>query len=237
VDLRWLRPSRTIVVTRWRNEGSRWRTKPATFLVLLVGLWIFGTGEALLVNAHLGVSPWTVLAQGLSRRTSISIGSATLVISLVVLLAWIPLRERLGLGTVANTIVIAFALQVMIGVVPVPTHFGYQVLEVLIGIGGIGLASGLYLTTNLGPGPRDGMMTGLHQRTGVSVGRIRLVLEVAVLTIGWTLGGTVGLGTLLAAALIGAAVGYGLRLCGWLGRTAIPAVPAIDPGWRPELEA
>jgi uncharacterized membrane protein YczE len=230
VDLRWLRPSRTIVITRWR-------TKPATFLVLLVGLWIFGTGEALLVNAHLGVSPWTVLAQGLSRRTSISIGSATLVISLVVLLAWIPLRERLGMGTVANTIVIAFALQVMIGVVPVPTNFGYQVLEVLIGIASIGLASGLYLTTNLGPGPRDGMMTGLHQRTGASVGRIRLVLEVAVLTIGWALGGTVGLGTLLSATLIGAAVGYGLRLCGWLGRTANPAEPAVEPVWRPELEA
>lgn len=227
-------PSRTIPRTRWRSEGSRWRSGPVTFVVLIVGLWLFGSGEAMLVDAALGNAPWTVLAQGISVRTGIAIGLATFLISIVVLLMWIPLRERPGLGTLANAVVIALALQVMIGVLPTPEAAGWRLLQVIAGIALVGLGSGLYLTTNLGPGPRDGLMTGLHERTGIAVTPVRLSIEVVVLAVGWSLGGTVGLGTVLFAVLIGPSVGYGLRLVGWLAG-ASGELPRGDV--HPELEA
>lgn len=227
-------PSRSIPRTRWRSEGSRWRSGPLTFVVLVVGLWLFGTGEAMLVDAALGNAPWTVLAQGISVRTGIAIGLATFLISVVVLLMWIPLRERPGLGTIANAVIIALALQVMIGVLPTPESTGWRLAQVIGGIALVGLGSGLYLTTNLGPGPRDGLMTGLHERTGIAVTPVRLSIEIVVLAAGWVLGGTVGIGTVLFALLIGPSVGYGLRVVGKLAgaRTALP------PGdVHPELEA
>lgn len=227
-------PSRTIPRTRWRSEGSRWRTGPLTFVVLIVGLWLFGTGEAMLVDAALGNAPWTVFAQGVSVRTGIAIGLATFFTSFVVLLMWIPLRERPGLGTIANAIVIALALQVMIGVLPTPQSTGWRLAQIIAGIALVGIGSGLYLTTNLGPGPRDGLMTGIHERTGIAVTPVRLSIEVIVLAVGWLLGGTVGIGTVLFALLIGPSVGYGLRLVGWVAR-AHEAEPAGDV--HPELEA
>ena len=227
-------PSRSIPRTRWRSEGSRWRTGPTTFVVLIIGLWLFGTGEAMLVDAALGNAPWTVFAQGVSVRAGISIGVATFFTSVVVLLMWIPLRERPGLGTIANAIVIATALQVMIGVLPTPESLGWRLTQVIGGIALVGLGSGLYLTTNLGPGPRDGLMTGIHERTGIAVTPVRLSIEVVVLSIGWLLGGTIGVGTVLFALLIGPSVGYGLRLVGWLAR----AREELPPGdAHPELEA
>ena len=161
--LAFLRPSRSVPVTRWRSH-SRWRSGPGTFAILVVGLWLFGTGEAMLVAADLGVSPWTVLAQGLRVRLPISIGVAALLLSTVVLL-WIPLRERPGLGTISNVIVIAVALQVMVLVLPEASNVVVRLTMVFLGIALIGIGSGLYLTTNLGPGPRDGWMTGIHVRT------------------------------------------------------------------------
>lgn len=228
---RWA-PSRSVPTTRW-SATSRWRARPTTYLVLLVGLWLFGTGEAMLVDADLGVTPWTVLAQGLSVRLPITIGVATFAVSACVLLLWLPLRERPGLGTIANAAVIAVALQVMIGVLPEPQAPIWRLAMVLVGIALIGLASGLYLTANLGPGPRDGWMTGIHQRTGWPVTVVRLAIEATVLVVGWLLGGTVGLGTVLFALLIGPAVGYGLRLCGAVG--GVGGVRADDA--HPELEA
>lgn len=227
-----LRPSRAVPVTRWRAD-SRWRARPGTFVVLIGGLWLFGTGEALIVDAGIGNGPWTVLAQGLSSRTGLAIGITTFIISAIVLVLWIPLKERPGLGTIANAVVIATALQVMMGVLPQPTSFGWQLLMVFAGIAAIGLGSGLYLTTNLGPGPRDGWMTGLHLRTGWPIPAVRLGIEVAVLVLGWVLGGTVGLGTVLFALLIGPFVGYGLTVVGRLAgtRTSVPADS------EPELEA
>lgn len=227
-------PSRTIPRTRWRSEGSRWRSGPLTFLVLVLGLWLFGTGEAMLVDAALGNAPWTVLAQGISVRTGIAIGLATFLISVVVLLMWIPLRERPGLGTIANAVIIALALQVMIGVLPTPESTGWRLAQVIGGIALVGLGSGLYLTTNLGPGPRDGLMTGLHERTGIAVTPVRLSIEIVVLAAGWILGGTVGVGTVLFALLIGPSVGYGLRVVGKLAgaRTELPRGDV-----HPELEA
>jgi len=229
-------PSRTIPVTRWRSEGSRWRTGPSTFVVLILGLWLFGTGEAMLVDSGLGNAPWTVFAQGISIRTGIGIGVATFLTSVVVLLLWIPLRERPGLGTIANAIVIATALQVMVWVLPKPEGLGWRLLQVAIGIICVGIGSGLYLTTNLGPGPRDGLMTGIHERTGIAVTPIRLSIEVFVLGAGWLLGGTVGIGTLAFALLIGPSVGYGLRFVGWAAGARSQAVEPRD-GPRPELEA
>ena len=229
-------PSRTIPVTRWRSEGSRWRTGPWTFIVLILGLWLFGTGEAMLVDSGLGNAPWTVFAQGISVRSGIPIGVATFLTSVTVLLLWIPLREKPGLGTIANAIVIATALQVMILVLPTPTAFGWRLLQLAVGILLVGIGSGLYLTTNLGPGPRDGLMTGIHQRTGIAVTPIRLSIEVVVLVIGWILGGTVGIGTLAFALLIGPSVGYGLRFVGWIAGARTVVTPDDDSP-HPELEA
>jgi uncharacterized membrane protein YczE len=201
--------------------------------VLISGLWLFGTGEALLVIADLGVGPWTVLAQGVSSRTPLDLGAATFLISLAVLLVWIPLKERPGLGTIANAIVIAIALQVMSSVIPHPENPVVRLGAVIFGIALVGIGSGLYLTTNLGPGPRDGMMTGIHFRTGWPVAGVRLGIEVTVLIAGWLLGGTVGLGTVLFALLIGPFVGYGLKIVGKLAG-AKTTIKTID---EPELDA
>jgi uncharacterized protein len=222
-----------VPVTRWRSS-SRWRTTPATFAILITGLWLFGVGEAMLVASTLGNAPWTVLAQGLSTRLPISIGVATFLVSAVVLLLWIPLRERPGLGTISNAVVIALSLQVMISVLPQPDGALLRLVFVLAGIAVIGIGSGLYLTSNLGPGPRDGWMTGIHVRTGWPISAVRLGIEVTVVVLGWLLGGTVGIGTVLFALLVGPAVGYGLRVAGRLGGTGSQV--ADDDG-HPELEA
>lgn len=214
---RRLVPARTVPVTRWRAP-SRWRAGPLTLLVLAVGLWMFGAGEAFLVDSDLGVSPWTVLAQGVAEQVSVGIGWATFGVSLVVLLLWIPLRERPGLGTLANAVIIALALGLTVPLLPSPETLPWRASEVLAGIGLIGVGSGIYLTTGLGPGPRDGWMTGLHHRTGVPVTAVRLAIELVVLGAGWLLGGTVGVGTVAFALLIGPSVGYGLAFIGRLGR-------------------
>lgn len=236
--LSFLHPSRSVPITRWR-AGSRWRSGPGTFAILVLGLWLFGTGESLLVTSGLGVSPWTVLAEGMSEHLPMSIGVATFLTSCVVLLLWIPLRERPGLGTITNAIVISLALQVMVLVLPHPSAWWLRIVWVLVGIASIGIGSGLYLTTNLGPGPRDGWMTGVHQRTGWPVVRVRLCIEAVVVLLGWLLGGTVGLGTIVFALSIGPSVGYGLRLAGWLGgatSVAVPTLPDADEP-HPELDA
>lgn len=234
--LGWLRPARTVPVTRWRS-ASRWSPTPASGSVLLIGLYAFGTGEALIVQGGLGVSPWTVLAQGLSTILPVSIGVATFLVSAVVLLLWIPLRERPGLGTLANAIVIAVALQVGVALIPEPEAWPAQLGLVLLGIAMIGLGSGLYLTTNLGPGPRDGWMTGIHLRTGWPVGRVRLGIELVVLGVGWLLGGSVGLGTVLFAVLIGPAVAQGLAIAGVIGGVPGAAGRAAVEDEFPELDA
>ena len=176
------------------------------------------------------------LRPGTQRALRIAIGAATFLTSAIVLLLWIPLRERPGLGTIANAVIIAIALQVMVGVLPTPTNVVVRLIFVLAGIALIGIASGLYLTTNLGPGPRDGWMTGLHLRFGWPISAVRLAIEATVLILGWLLGGTVGVGTVLFALLIGPSVGYGLRLAGRVGRTATPTMVVADDEF-PEGEA
>jgi uncharacterized membrane protein YczE len=178
---------------------------------LLIGLTLFGFGEGLLVQSHWGATPWTVFAQGVARHAHISIGWSTAAISCVVLLFWFPLRERPGFGTLANLVIIAYVLDLTAAGVPVPAGDALRVVFVVGAVAAIGVGSALYLTTGLGPGPRDGLMTSLHRHLGVSVVYVRLTLEVTVLIVGWLLGGTVGVGTAFFAATIGFSIGASLQ--------------------------
>jgi len=206
-----LRGARTLSPTRF-TAPRIWRPTPGSFAALIAGLWLFGTGEGMLLAANLGAAPWSVLAQGLSLRTGISIGWTTLFISTCVLLLWIPLRQRPGLGTIMNILVIALALGITYGALTTPASLALRYAMVFGGIIIIGIGSGFYLTSGHGPGPRDGWMTGLHRVTGWPVGVVRLCIEVVVLSCGWLLGGTVGIGTVFFALLIGQAVAMGLAL-------------------------
>jgi uncharacterized protein len=192
--------------------ASRWRASPARLARLLLGLTIFGAGEGLIVAAALGNSPWTVFAQGVGAHLGLGVGIATVGISLVILLAWVPLRQRPGLGTIANAVVIGLVLDAVLALVGDPAGYPARVALLLGGIALVAAGSGLYLTTFLGPGPRDGLMTGLHRRTGARIGVIRTGLESSALVAGWLLGGTVGIGTLLFALSVGPLVAAVLRL-------------------------
>lgn len=217
-------PVRVVPTLAWSASG-RWRPRPTTLPVLLAGLWVFGSGEALLVASRWGNTPWTVLAQGVSRHTPLSIGAATLLISAVVLLGWIPLRERPGLGTVLNALVIALAIDVVLAVLPRPHEALGQAGYVLAGIASIGIGSALYLTAALGPGPRDGWMTGLARRFGLPLAWVRLGLELTVMVVGFALGGRVGVGTAAFALSIGWAVTTTMRLLARAPKLAVP--PAL----------
>ena len=175
-------------------------------LQLLVGLVLYAASVALLVRAGLGNMPWDVLSQGMARRLDWSLGTATLVLSAVVLLCWIPLRQRPGIGTIANVVVIGVLIDpfmALLGLLPEDLPIWGAVLLVVVGILVNGLATALYIGARLGPGPRDGLMTGLVSRTGGSVRLVRSGIEAVVVLGGWLLGGTVGLGTLAYALAIG----------------------------------
>jgi uncharacterized membrane protein YczE len=168
------------------------------------------------VHSRLGNSPWTVLAEGVSKHTPLAIGTATIVISGLVMLAWIPLRQRPGIGTIANAVLIGVAIDVMLPVLPGPGGLVGRYAFVVAGIALVGLGSGLYLTAHLGPGPRDGLMTGLHFRTGLSLRLVRTLIEGSALVVGWILGGRVGVGTVAFAILVGPAVQAAVRALGGL---------------------
>jgi uncharacterized membrane protein YczE len=192
-------------VSDYPSAASRWRPSPFQLAQLVLGLWLFGTGDALIVLAGLGNSPWTVLAQGVSVQTPLSIGAATILISAIVVASWWLLRETPGLGTVLNAILVGVAIDVTLDVSPSPTGV-WRVVVLLGGIALVALASGLYLTARLGPGPRDGLMTGIVRRTGLSFRLVRVTLELSALLVGALLGGTVGIGTVAFALLIGPGV-------------------------------
>ena len=200
-----LKPHKTVPVTPWRAE-HRWQLSPTRVLILFFGLAIFGLGDSLLVQGNVGNAPWTVFSQGLTLKTGMSIGWATFVISVFVLLIWIPLNEKPGFGTLSNIVLIATFIEVGTHIFPQQNSTLSGILFSLIGIAMVGLGSALYITCGLGPGPRDGAMTGIHYKTGSRVGRARLGIEVVVLIIGWLMGGTVGIGTALFALLIGQSV-------------------------------
>lgn len=190
---------------------SRWRAGPRRLGRLLTGLVLFGVGEGLVVNSELGNSPWTVFAEGVAVQTPLTVGTATVATSFGVLLLWIPLRERPGLGTLANAVVIGLAIDATLTVLA-PAPLGARVGELLGGIGLVGLGSALYLGAALGPGPRDGLMTGLHRVTRRPLALLRAVIELSALAAGWALGGTVGVGMVAFALLVGPAVALGMRL-------------------------
>jgi len=164
----------------------------------------------LIITAGAGMSPWTVLAEGLSISTNLSIGSLTFLISLAVLLLWIPIKQMPGVGTMLNVIIIAAVIEWSIPFLPHPEQYGFKILQAFIGTLIVGFASGIYLIANLGPGPRDGLMTGFQRVTGFPIAWVRATIEIVVVAIGWTLGGTIGLATILFAFGIGPAVSVGL---------------------------
>lgn len=209
--LKHLKPHKTVPVTPWRAE-SRWDLSVSRVLILATGLIIFGFGDAFVVQSNLGNAPWTVFAEGISERTGMSLGLSTLVISAFVMLLWIPLKEKPGFGTLANMFLIAWAIQFGVDHFPLQHDFFPGVLSAFVGVALVGFGSSLYLTCALGPGPRDGAMTGIHNKTGVRVGRVRMGIELAVLTIGAALGGRIGLGTAIFALFIGQSVAIFLGL-------------------------
>ena len=206
---RFLRPHRTVPITPW-TASSRWDISVKRTLILFFGLFIFGLGDSLLIQSQIGNAPWSVLAQGLSERLEITLGWSTFLVSSLVLFLWIPLRERPGFGTLSNIVVIAVAIQLGITFFPQQNVFWISLVYCLIGIAMVGVGSALYITCGLGSGPRDGLMTAIHFRSGYRIGRVRLSIEAFVLILGAVLGGTVGIGTLLFALLIGQSIAISL---------------------------
>lgn len=176
---------------------------PQRVVHLLVGLALYGAGCAMMVRAGIGIDPWTVFAQGVSLQTGIGIGWVTNIVGFLVLLLWIPLRQKPGVGTLANILLVGTSMQATLAVFPAIDGFALQVLVFLLGMMLVAVASGLYIGADFGPGPRDGLMTGLRARFGWPIWAARLVVEASVLLAGWLLGGSVGLGTILFALGIG----------------------------------
>ena len=172
-------------------------------LFLFIGLSIFGFGHAILFGSNFGVSPWMVLAQGLAIEFEIGIGLSIIVVSFGVLIFWIPLKEKPGIGTFINFFVVAAVIEMTLPYIPYQTDISLKLLQVFLGILVIGIGGSIYLIANLGPGPRDGLMTGISKKTKIPMAYVRNVLEISVVIIGWSLGGTAGLGTLIFAILIG----------------------------------
>ncbi len=193
-------------------SSALWWAPPRRLVRLVVGLWLFGTGEALVVLAALGNSPWTVFAEGVSEHSPLSIGAATIVTSAVILLVWTQLDVRPGLGTIANAVLIGVAIDATLAVAGDPSGTLVRGAVVLGGIALVGVGSGLYLGCRLGPGPRDGLMLGLHARTGRPIALLRMGIEVTALLAGVLLGGTAGVGTVAFAVLVGPAVQLAMRV-------------------------
>ena len=197
----------------WSSQDPLiFKPKFKTILYLVLGLILFAIGETLLITANQGVSPWTVLAQGISFQSNLSIGVTTFIVSIFVLLLWYPLKQKPGLGTILNIILISIVIDLTIPILPYPKSFLLQIIQSVVAVFIVGLGSGFYLTANLGPGPRDGLMTGLQNLTNQPIALIRTIIEVSAVGVGFYLGGIVGIGTLLFAFGIGPCVALGLYL-------------------------
>ena len=197
----------------WRSDKPlNLKPKISTSLFLCIGLIIFGLGEGLLIVSASGASPWSVLAQGLFLNIGFSVGLITIVISFLVLLLWFPLKQKIGIGTILNALIIGLMIDVCIRHVPTPENYINQILLGAIAVLIVGLGGGIYLVANLGAGPRDGLMIGLQKKTNLPIALVRGTLEITVMSVGWYLGGTVGVGTLLFAFGIGPCVALSLFL-------------------------
>lgn len=201
----FIRPHRTVPTMPWTAQ-RRWELSFSRVAILTFGLFIFGLGDALLIQSNLGNAPWSVLGQGISQKLDITMGWATFGIGVIVLALWIPLREKPGFGTLANIVVISIAIQLGVTYFPLQDNFFSALAFALLGIALVGIGSTLYITCGLGTGPRDGLMVALHNRTGIRVGRVRFAIEGSVLVLGALLGGPIGIGTALFALLIGQSV-------------------------------
>ena len=197
----------------WSSDKPyNFRPKFSTFFFLCFGLTLFGLGEGLLIVSFTGASPWSVLAQGISLNINLSIGTITLLISIAVLVLWIPLGLKPGMGTIFNALIIALMIDLCIKFVPTPSNYTNQIFLAVLSVFSVGIGGGIYLISNLGAGPRDGLMIGLQKLTKLPIAAVRGTLEISVVSIGWYLGGTVGIGTLLFAFGIGPCVALGLYL-------------------------
>ena len=197
----------------WSSEQPfNFKPKFSTFFFLCFGLSLFGLGEGLLIVSFTGASPWSVLAQGISLNVNLSIGTITLLISIAVLILWIPLGQKPGMGTIFNALIIAIMIDLCIKYVPTPSNYIHQLILAVISVIMVGIGGGIYLVSNLGAGPRDGLMIGLQKLTNFPIAVVRATLEISVVSVGWYLGGPVGIGTLLFAFGIGPCVALGLYL-------------------------
>ena len=197
----------------WSSEKTyNFKPKFSTFFFLCFGLTLFGLGEGLLIVSFTGASPWSVLAQGISLNVNLSIGTITLLISIAVLILWIPLGQKLGMGTIFNALIIALMIDLCIKFVPTPSNYINQLILAIVSVITVGIGGGIYLVSNLGAGPRDGLMIGLQKISNLPIAAVRATLEITVVSVGWYLGGTVGIGTLLFAFGIGPCVALGLYL-------------------------
>ena len=204
---------KNIPKVNWSSEKPyNFRPKFSTFFFLCFGLILFGLGEGLLIVSLTGASPWSVLAQGISLNMNLSIGTITLLISIAVLILWIPLGQKPGMGTIFNALIIALMIDLCIKFVPSPSTYHYQLILAFVSVITVGIGGGIYLVSNLGAGPRDGLMIGLQKATNLPIATVRATLEITVVSVGWYLGGTVGIGTLLFAFGIGPCVALGLYL-------------------------
>ena len=197
----------------WSSEKSyNFKPKFSTFFFLCFGLTLFGLGEGLLIVSFTGASPWSVLAQGISSNVNLSIGTITLLISIAVLILWVPLGQKPGIGTILNALIIALMIDLCIKFVPTPSDYINQLFLAIAAVLMVGIGGGIYLVSNLGAGPRDGLMIGLQKVSNLPIAAVRATLEISVVSIGWYLGGIVGVGTLLFAFGIGPCVALGLFL-------------------------
>ena len=197
----------------WSSEKI-YNLKPrfSTLFFCCFGLALFGLGEGLLIVSFTGASPWSVLAQGISLNVNLSIGTLTFLISVAVLILWIPLGQKPGIATILNALIIALMIDICIKFVPTPSSYYNQLILAIVSVLTVGIGGGIYLVSNLGAGPRDGLMVGLQNKTNLPIALVRATLEITVVSIGWYLGGTVGIGTLLFAFGIGPCVALGLYL-------------------------
>ena len=199
----------------WSSEKPlNLKPRISTFFFLCFGLSLFGIGEGLLLVSYTGASPWSVLAQGISLKVNFSIGVITFFISIFVISLWVFLNQKPGIGTILNTVIIAAMIDVCLNYVSTPESFAAKIILAVSAVLLVGIGSGIYLVANLGPGPRDGLMTGLQKKTNLPIASVRAFLEITVVSIGWYLGGTVGIGTILFAFGIGPAVALGLFIVG-----------------------
>jgi len=197
----------------WSSKKPfNFKPKFTTLFFCCFGLVLFGLGEGLLIVSFTGASPWSVLAQGISLNVNLSIGMITFLISVCVLILWIPLGQKPGMATILNALIIALMIDLCIKFVPTPSDYYNQLILAIISVITVGIGGGIYLVSNLGAGPRDGLMVGLQSKTNLPIALVRATIEITVVSVGWYLGGTVGIGTLLFAFGIGPCVALGLYL-------------------------